>query len=92
MYRFKISFFLLKGMYVFWMCEKLIFVVNVLDFVVFCCYYLYCNIVCFYWYNWCKKKKRKIILYVLFIVGYYVYLLCYRNIWLFFYSNIFLFI
>lgn len=49
MYRFKISFFLLKGMYVFWMCEKLIFVVNVLDFVVFCCYYLYRNIVCFYW-------------------------------------------
>lgn len=26
-----------------------------------------------------KKKKRKIILYVLFITGYYVHLSCYRN-------------
>lgn len=26
-----------------------------------------------------KKKKRKIILYVLFIAGYYVHLSCYRN-------------
>lgn len=60
MYRSKTSFLLLKGMYVFWMCEKSILVANASDLVVPCCYHLYCNIVCFHWYNWCKKKKERL--------------------------------
>lgn len=83
MYRSKTSFLLLKGMYVFWMCEKSILVANASDLVVPCCYHLYCNIVCFHWYIGVKKKKKK----DYFICIIYYRLSCYRNTWLSSHSN-----